>query len=391
MAENKSEEIERRGSESSGPGFGLVVYPSEIVKIKTGVFTRVLYRTEYFCGQVSDSLRKSIEVELDQGLAFKLIPVFLGLGIALYFSVPEEPSTRALIIAVVSGFVLLLRQNSRNGLSLLLGALLLLSTGMLSAKFATERTISPHLTTMITSEVVGVVLNVDHNRRGAPRYLIKPFSIEKLAANELPERLRLCAAGKGTRFEPGTVISGLARVQPVLGPVFVGGYDFSFFARFEKLGGSGFFMGPPSKIESKFSPELGFRETLIVWINSTRFNISDRIQRSLPGATGKIATALVVGDKTGIPQNIQEALRATGLAHILAISGLHMALVTLTVIWIVRIGLAVKTDVLVTRPVKKWAAAAGLAFASLYLLLSGAGVATQRAWIMICVMLFAIF
>jgi len=48
----------------------------------------------------------------------------------------------------------------------------------------------------------------------------------------------------------------------------------------------------------------------------------------------------VTGNKTYIPNDVQESLRKTGLAHILAISGLHMALVTLTVIWCIRLVLA---------------------------------------------------
>ena len=56
----------------------------------------------------------------------------------------------------------------------------------------------------------------------------------------------------------------------------------------------------------------------------------NRIRGEIGGAEGEIAAALVVGVRAGIPEDVNEALRRTGLAHVLSISGLHMALVAAT-------------------------------------------------------------
>ncbi len=169
--------------------------------------------------------------------------------------------------------------------------------------------------------------------------------------------------------------------------MFPGSYDFSFFGWFSGLGGSGFFLGQPEIIGE--SAELFASEQLVIQVNKVRAGIKRRIVSAIPGDSGKVAVALIVGDRSTIPHEIQETLRNTGLAHILAISGLHMALVTLTVMTVIRYCMALFPAVALRYPTKKWAICIGFLVSTIYLMLSGAGVATQRAWIMIAVMLLA--
>ena len=82
-----------------------------------------------------------------------------------------------------------------------------------------------------------------------------------------------------------------------------------------------------------------------------------------------------------------EALRASGLAHILAISGLHMALVAGTFFYFVRACFSLFPSLVQALPVKKIAAGGALAVATVYLVISGASVSTQRAFIMLAIML----
>ncbi len=83
-------------------------------------------------------------------------------------------------------------------------------------------------------------------------------------------------------------------------------------------------------------------------------------------------------------------MRASGLAHMLAISGLHMALVAGAAFWLIRALLALSSGLALNRPIKKWAAAGALAIAAGYLGISGAGIATQRAFVMLAIMLLAV-
>ncbi len=322
------------------------------------------------------------------GLGYNLMPVVLGLGIAVYFWAPAEPSLFALVLTPIIG-MLLLRKLGRLGYwyYVFLGLVVFFS-GMLAAKIAVLNSATPVIEKRMITEVSGLVLNVDQNRRGASRYLIKPQSVSGLNADELPLRLRISASSKHDRLLPGDTIKGLANIQPVSGPVMPGSYDFAFFGWFNGLGGSGYFMGPPVVGKNLAEPNLS--DWLRVLINRFRSRIEQRIRSTLPDETGHVAIALVTGNKSGIPESIRQALRNTGLAHILAISGLHMALVTLTVVALIRYAVANIQSVALVKPVKKIAVCFGFLSSTGYLMISGWGVATQRAWIMISVMLLAV-
>ncbi|MBL4758173.1 MAG: ComEC/Rec2 family competence protein, partial [Rhizobiales bacterium] len=99
---------------------------------------------------------------------------------------------------------------------------------------------------------------------------------------------------------------------------------------------------------------------------------------------------MITGDRSFISRNHVEMLRASGLAHVLAISGLHMTLVTGALFAGLRALLAFIPGIALRYPIKKIAAFAALFAGAFYLALSGANVATQRAFIMVGIMLVAI-
>jgi competence protein ComEC len=71
-------------------------------------------------------------------------------------------------------------------------------------------------------------------------------------------------------------------------------------------------------------------------------------------------------------------------------SGYHMAVVAGVVFFAVRALLALIPALTVSFPIKKWAAAAALAAAAFYLLLSGCDVAIQRSFFMTAGVLIAV-
>ncbi len=126
-------------------------------------------------------------------------------------------------------------------------------------------------------------------------------------------------------------------------------------------------------------------------LQSWRWRVARRI---LDGAGGDparaVAAALIVGDKGAIPEALAEDYRASGLAHMLAISGLHMSLLAGLAFLTLRRGLAMVPAVALRFPIKKWAAVAALILTAAYLLLSGASVPTQRAFAMTAIALLAV-
>jgi competence protein ComEC len=87
---------------------------------------------------------------------------------------------------------------------------------------------------------------------------------------------------------------------------------------------------------------------------------------------------------------VNEAMYVSSLAHVLSISGYHMALVAGVVFFVVRALLALSPALAMRHAIKKWAAFAALIAAAFYLLLSGAEVATRRSFIMTAIVLLAV-
>jgi competence protein ComEC len=55
--------------------------------------------------------------------------------------------------------------------------------------------------------------------------------------------------------------------------------------------------------------------------------IAQRISAVVPGAAGAICVTLLTGVTTGIPPPDRAAFTASGLAHLLAVAGLHIGIV----------------------------------------------------------------
>jgi ComEC/Rec2-related protein len=184
----------------------------------------------------------------------------------------------------------------------------------------------------------------------------------------------------------GSQIVGVARLRPPTGPVRPESYDFSFESYFDGIGANGFFLSGPDLVDTPDMPGLAARFSAAV--ENTRTALATRIRDRIGGVEGEIAAALVVGVRAGIPENVNEALRRTGLAHILSISGLHMALVAATIMGALRACFAFFPDFASRRPVRKYAAAAALIAIAVYLFISGSAVAAERSFIMLAALLF---
>jgi competence protein ComEC len=127
-----------------------------------------------------------------------------------------------------------------------------------------------------------------------------------------------------------------------------------------------------------------------VQVTAIRMAISDHVRAHLPDEVGGFAAAVTTGDRSGMGQKTLDALRASNLAHLLAISGLHMGLLTGFVFMVCRVGLSAIPALALRLPVRKLAAGCALVAAVIYLMLSGGNVATERAFAMVSVMFGAV-
>jgi competence protein ComEC len=100
--------------------------------------------------------------------------------------------------------------------------------------------------------------------------------------------------------------------------------------------------------------------------------------------------ALTVGDQTALTKPDTEAMRISGLAHLLSISGLHIGMAAGLFFIGLRQLLALIPALALHYPIKKWSAAAAILAAGFYALLAGATVPTQRSFVMIAIVFLAV-
>ena len=325
--------------------------------------------------------------EMEAGRGFLWLPVLFGGGIVIYFALPAEPSAVALALAALLLAVVAWRSRDRVSLFRVLTALAAVVMGVTVAKLRTDLVAALALPREMTANVTGWVAEREAAARGGVRMLLRVRDMEHLGSAATPDYVRITIRSKAASIAVGDAITVLARLRPPAGPVLPGGYDFARADFYEGVGGSGFAYGAAKPADIGEAP-LGIR--LATPVARLRQAIRERIVAALPGDNGQIAAALVMGDRRGISEATQDAMRASGLGHILAISGLHMALVAGAAFWLIRALLALSPTLAINRPIRKWAAAAALGVAAFYLAISGSGVSTQRAFIMLAIMLIAV-
>ncbi|HEY5047146.1 MAG TPA: ComEC/Rec2 family competence protein [Rhizomicrobium sp.] len=318
------------------------------------------------------------------------LPVGLGTGVGLYFALPFEPPPEMGIVAGLMGLVagaaaLWVRQDGWRALFALTAAILL---GFGIAKWRTESVAAPVLMHRVGPVDIEARVEWSQAHGKAIRAVLAPARIGGMRKESMPRLVRVSVRSGGAFLIPGAVVRLEAVLMPPPPPAAPGDYDFGRAAWFQGIGAVGYAFGSPHPVAPAAPASLFLRVS--AQIESLRWRIAARIHEVLPGSRGAIAAALIAGDRGGISDSDEQSLRDAGLAHVLAIAGLHMALVGLGLFWTCRATLALIPAIALTQPIKKWAAVAALGGAGFYLVISGAATPATRAFVMLATMLFAI-
>jgi competence protein ComEC len=184
---------------------------------------------------------------------------------------------------------------------------------------------------------------------------------------------------------PGARVAMRATLRPPPGPSAPGGYDFARRAWFEGIGAAGFALGDVRVIAAA-PPPSGAR----AWLTDVRTRVTARMQQGVGGPSGGVAAALITGDTGGIDEATTAAWRDSGIAHLLSISGLHIAVVVGGVMWLVRALLCLSPWIALRWPVKTIAAGTAAVAGIAYTLLAGAEVPTVRSCVATLVVLIGL-
>lgn len=320
-----------------------------------------------------------------RGALFPWAPVALACGIGGYFAQSEEPGLQLVAALAVAGLVLAFVAHWAGAVAgPLIWAVALVALGGALAAWRAQEVAAPVLGWRYYGAVEGRIVGIDRSASDAVRLTLDRVRLDGVPKARTPDRVRISLHGEQGYITPtpGLTLITTAHLSPPGGPVEPGGFDFQRHTWFQRLGAIGYTRVP---VLALAPPGAG--ETRVF---TARMALSARIRAALPGETGGIAAALIAGDRSGLSEPVTNALRQTNLAHLLAISGLHMGLVAGFVYAALRLLGAAIPHVALHWPVRSLAAIGALLTGAGYLALSGGAIATERAYVMAAVAFVAL-
>ncbi|MGA2951159.1 MAG: ComEC/Rec2 family competence protein [Caulobacteraceae bacterium] len=337
-------------------------------------------------GQLLEDLQREFEAQWERVLLWT--PVAFGVGAAAYMGLPREPLVLTAWIIALAGLAVALaarRFTRARAVLAASGLAAVVCLGFLAAKLHSDAVAAPIAPTGVTS-VEGFVVDVEAPSERGPRLLIAPVDIEGLSPERTPVRVRIVvpqAGGPEATPVPGSTIRILTLLDPPPGPAAPGAYDFARDAWFEGVGGVGLALRPPEPV-SLAPPPLALRFEMAV--NALRWTMAARLAGDIrqvmgpsDGGAAGLAAAVTTSHQDWLPAADRDALRGSGLAHMLAIAGLHTAAVSGFAFFALRLLVAAWPWLSLRVSGKKIAAAGGLIVVATYLFLSGAHPPARRA------------
>ena len=325
---------------------------------------------------------------LDLGERWPLwLPVALGTGIAAYFAVTVEPPAWVAGLAIALALSVLLSAvlwpNLHGPASL--GAVML--GGFALAQVHTSLSDPGMITSPLGPLALkGQVISIGHHPE-TTRVVLDDITV----SSDFPDkpdvsRVRLSTRDRLPNIYPGqrVEIDG-ARLLPFPTPVAPRAAEFGRSAYFEGLAAIAVARGDDVQLVDADSSS-GLRDQF----EGARANIAERIRTVLEDESAAVAVTLMTGDRSALAPDVYEILRDAGLAHLLAISGLHVGLVAGLIFMVVRGSLVLIEPLALYWPIKKIAATAAIAAAFFYMVIVGATIPTQRAFVMTGLVLLAV-
>lgn len=305
-----------------------------------------------------------LEAERDQLPLW--LPVMLAVGIAGWFLLPDQVAWLALIAAALGMALagLAIGLSRRSGVALLVGGLAI-AAGCALVWAKANWVAAPVLARPAIAEFTADVERVQQlAAKDSVRVVLRPKD-----AAELPPRIRVNIANADAPpgLARGDRLKLRARLMPPPHASLPGGYDFARTAWFQGLGATGKAFAPIERLSA--APDGG----------SLRERLGAHIKGSLGARPGGIAVALVTGDQGNVTEADADAMRRSGLTHLLSVSGLHItAAVGAAMLLTLRL-LALSPTLALRWPLMLIAAGAGAVTGIAYTLISGAEVPTVRS------------
>ncbi len=307
------------------------------------------------------------------------IPIFVGIGIAAWFILGANNWHYIIIPSIIlSGIGLAAKLKSRLSLvALMIGLSIIVGWSAISLRSYTIS--SPILEKPWVGHIYG---RIDRIEKLPARAMVR-LTLDTEARQSLPEKIRINLSNEqyDDSFTAGSIIKSKVRLLPPAGPAVPGAYDFAQRAWFDGLGATGSALGEVTLVNAAQSN---------ITISYTRDQIATKVREEIPGRAGAIGATLASGDRGAIAMEDAEAMRRSGMAHLLAISGLHVTAVVMMSFFIIAKILSLFPSFALRHRVPIYAASIAALIAIFYTILTGAQVPTIRACIAACLVLAAL-
>ena len=313
----------------------------------------------------------------EAGRFILFLPVCMAAGVIAYFAWPSEPPLwpAALLTLAALAVAPLARTGTLQAAALCAA---FCAAGFASAGRATWSAAPwpdlPRRAALVTGQITAI----DILPEGRRVTLASP-SLDGAPPLARAVRLRLRDTDD-LALQPGERMSVRALLRPPSPPAYPGGWDTQRDAFFAGLGGYGYAIGPATRTATAATSR---------W-QTLRQTVAARIMAALPGTRGAIAATLLTGTGSAIPAPDRAAFQASGLAHLLAVAGLHIGIVMGLAYTACRRGLALSEHAALVWPLKQIASLAALCAGAFYLALTGAHVPILRSFAMACLVALAV-
>ncbi|MEY3196949.1 MAG: hypothetical protein RLZZ59_317, partial [Pseudomonadota bacterium] len=311
---------------------------------------------------------------------------FFIFGIIFYFSLSTEPSWKYITAtSIISITTLYLRKYGAKGL-LFSGILISFSLGIIIGKIRNEAVHTVALQDSITTKIEGRISSIKYTSKAMQIILDQVHFGTLLMQDKDPEKIRLTVPETNrVKLMIGDYIRTTASLTPPSRSIIPGGYDFGLFSYFSGIGANGFTISELEHIRANES------ENVVDYnIQRLRKYIYLRLTDIMGKDEGNFATALLIGEASGLDRGIMQDMRYSGLAHVLCVSGLHLSLVAGMIFIFTRIILNISDIIAFRYNIKIISAIISLIGSGIYLLLSGGQIAATRAYIMTSILMIGI-
>ena len=166
-----------------------------------------------------------------------------------------------------------------------------------------------------------------------------------------------------------------------------GGFDFKNFYSRQGISATGFVEG--EKYIISFGRD-GSSSPLLHQIDRVRISFASYVRNNFPFPESSVLNAITVGYKGGVPQELRTEFSRAGVAHILAISGVHVGAVAVFFYFLFKFALSRSEYLMLRFQMPRLAAGLTIIPVFLYTAVAGFSTSAVRAFIMIALYLISV-